>query len=247
MQYLNQASRERSLMHNFKQDYIFEIIVDQLVERLDIEKLNPTNIIEIGSRSGILTQKLFQLYQSSKITICDPLSKMLSLNQNNATYRMDTERILLEPYSFDLALSSLYLHRILDKKTLLQNINLLLSKGGRAIIAFPGNITLTNLKKFLIAAELGLNLASRNHILPMINLENAVKLATSLELKNIIADSYIIEVSYSSVYALMKDLGNMGESFIGKTTILPRKILELAKYSGSFEEKFEIIFLQWDS
>ena len=246
MQYLNQASRDKALICNFKQDYIFKIIADQFVKRLNIEELKPNNIIEIGSRSGILTKALLQLYQSSKITICDPSDTMLGF-KNNARYRMDSERILLEPYSFDLALSSLYLHRILDKKTLLPNINFLLSKGGRAIIAFPGSITLTNLKKFLIKVELGFNLPSRNHILPMISLENTVNLATSLELKNIIADSHIIEVTYNSAYELMKDLGKMGESFIGKTNILPRTILEIAKYSGRFEEKFEIIFLQWDA
>ena len=247
MQYLHQASREKAILYNFKQDYIFDTIADQLVARLHIDTLKPKHIIEIGSRSGILTKALLQLYPSSQITICDPSDRMLSLTPANTKYRMNSERILLEPYTYNLAISSLYLHRILDKKTLLQNIQFLLSQGGRAIIAFPGNITLSHLKKFFIEAELGLNMPSSNHILPMISVESTVRLSSSLELRNVVIDSYMIEVEYHSVYALIQDLGRMGESFINKANILSRNILEIAKHTGRFEEKFEVIFLQWDA
>ena len=204
------------------------------------------NILEIGSRTSILTKKLSELYCKSQITICDTSQKILDKYSKEYTlYHIIDEKILLNPYSYDLVVSSLFLHRIVNKAIFLQNIKLLLSDQAIGLIVFFGSNSLLKLKEFFIDTELRLGLASTPHILPLISLEDITILASKLHLNQIVSDSITLNIEYSSAYHLMKDLQEMGESYSATNKILSKPILKESKNTGQFFDSLEIIFLRF--
>jgi NADH dehydrogenase [ubiquinone] 1 alpha subcomplex assembly factor 5 len=241
--------RNRAIKYFPKYDYLFEYASDNIIEKLLINKKSFKRIIEIGSRSLTLTNKIEKIFLESEITICDNSDQILSIEQEKyKKYLIENELILLEPNSYDLVLSSLYIHWINNLPILLENIKNLMGNQSFAIIAFIGGNSLNNLKRFFIENEISLNIPTTPHISPFLTKESILQLCKDMKMKNIIIDTENIEVEYKTCYDLMKELNLMGESnclISSEPYSISKKMLNNAKNSTKFIENFEIIYCSY--
>jgi ubiquinone/menaquinone biosynthesis C-methylase UbiE len=243
------SHRNRSIKHFPKYDYLFDYAANSIIERLLLHKNSFKKIIEIGSRSNSLTQKLEENFLDSQITICDSSNQILNLaNQQHKKYLIENESILLDQSEYDLIVSSLYLHWINNLPLFLTNIHHLLKEKGLAILAFVGGDSLSNLRKFFIENELLFNNNITPHISPFIRQESLLKLCQDINMQNIIIDTEIIEIEYRTCFDLMKELSLMGESnclISSENYTINKKLLHESKMLKNFTDKFEIIYCSY--
>ena len=80
--------------------------------------------------------------------------------------------------------------------------------------SFFGGTTLKELRDVFYKIELEISGGISPRIIPFIDVKTAGSLAQKVGFRNIICDSQVIEISYSSLLKLFSDLRNMGLSNI---------------------------------
>jgi tRNA (cmo5U34)-methyltransferase len=102
------------------------------------ETFTPRNILELGCGTGNLTRLLHERWPESQISVVDFSPEMLQMTSEKLVtahlhpIESDFESLTLPPAQFDLVISSIAVHHILDeaKATLIQNIHTWLTPGG---------------------------------------------------------------------------------------------------------------------
>jgi NADH dehydrogenase [ubiquinone] 1 alpha subcomplex assembly factor 5 len=241
--------RNRAIKFFLKYDYLFDHSAKNILDRVRLYKDQFKNIIEVGSRSCLLSEQIQIFYPNSDITICDHSNELLNFSKNKfKKYLIENQLIFLEPAKYNLLISSLYLHWVNDIHIFLENARQLLAHKGIAILSFIGGNSLNNLRKFFIKNELELRLPVTAHISPFLTQEAILKICKNMNIRDVVVDSEIIEVEYQNCYQLMKELNLMGESSCIKSAenyAICKELLVLAKNLTQFTDRFEIIYLMF--
>lgn len=238
--------KHRNLAANYlpNYDFLLQLATNDIFARLEI--IDPLyekkTILDLGARNGTSTKKLKQLYPAAKLVASDISFNMLNNNLHDVKVQLDEELLPFQKNSFDLIISCLNLHWINDVPGFLAQVKNILHEDGILIINFFGGATLQKLKKSLIDLEFSINKAMSQRVSLFINLETATNLMKRAGFNNFVTDSQIIEVEYSSLYNITKDLSRMGEgSCFFPHHFLSKKTLSLMKKEEDFNDSFEII------
>lgn len=160
----------------------------------------------------------------------------------------------------DLILSCLKAHWNNDLPCFLKACQQALRPKGLFLGALWGGQTLYELRESLLKAELSLRGGASPRVAPMVQLADASRLLSHAGFVDPVVDRDVFTLSYPSLWDLMQDLRNMGETNKMRDrlkTFTPRKLFDQAekiyrnewgKTEGKLPATFEVIYLTgWGS
>lgn len=191
-------------------DFIINLAADYMIERL-VENANKYRLaLDLGCHSGQMGAKTFEAGLAENVIYCDSSSEMAAQVQGLKLVA-DEEFLPFANSSFDLILSSMSLHWVNDLPGALLQIRQCLKAGGMFIAAMPGIQTLQELRHCLMEAEIEVTGGTAPHISPFSDVKTMGHLLGRAGFANPVADSETVQVSYSNMLELMRDIKNMGQ------------------------------------
>lgn len=234
-------------------NFLFSKINNDLLENIESFKQNFSDILLINALDGNLADGLSVLKKPDNLIQTNLSKKFNLLNGAKLKLLMDDEFLCFKENSFDLVVDNLNIQFINDVLLHLLQVKNILKKDGLFMGCFFGGVSLKELRDVFAKVEIDLFSGISARVIPFIDIKDSGALMQKSGFKNIICDSNIVEVSYSSIIKLMQDLRNMGLSNImyGRSKkSLNRQIIFLMEnlikehYSdgdGGFVCSFEVI------
>ncbi|KAL7419155.1 hypothetical protein Q5752_005991 [Cryptotrichosporon argae] len=256
-------------------DYVRDEMAERLVERVEDIKVPPSSILELAAHAGQLTRVLQDVLGDE---LHPDAGKAINeqrwwgmLEPSDAIHRDEFEypvtRIQASPSDFlnhpqvqdvrervDAVVSAGGLHWVGDIVGTLTQIRHLLKPDGVFIGAVLGGDTLFELRTALQLAEQERRGGIANRVSPMISTTDAPSLLSRAGLGSTTVDVEDLTVNYPSMWELMADLRDMGESnaVLGRRANVGRDVLLAAEAiyrelygaeDGTVPATFQIIFL----
>lgn len=199
--------RERAAAGFVDHDFLFREVAERLVDRLtDIRrKFNLT--IDIGARGNHLSRLL-----SQHLPIETMIEMGLSPGADTPNFIADEEALPIAPACADLIVSNLVLHWTNDVPGTLIQCRQSLKPDGLFMAAILGGETLTELRQVMLEAETEISGGVSPRVSPFAELSDTAALLQRAGFNLPVADSDTITVTYTDVFALMRDLRGMGEA-----------------------------------
>ncbi|KAJ7126439.1 S-adenosyl-L-methionine-dependent methyltransferase [Mycena crocata] len=242
-------------------DYVREEVADRMMERfLDIKRTFGT-VLDLGSGSGHFT-KLLEPERAKKSIMVDS-SEMALHRDPDSDFEVPVERIhadeenllqIVEPNSQEAIVSCLSLHWINDLPGTLIQIREALQPDGLFLGAMFGGDTLFELRTSLQLAEVEREGGIAPRISPMTQTRDISNLMGRAGFTLLTVDVDEVKVAYPDMWALVDDLGAMGEgnALLGHRRALRRDTLAAASAiytalhgseDGSVPATFQIIYM----
>ncbi|KAI0677636.1 S-adenosyl-L-methionine-dependent methyltransferase [Trametes maxima] len=242
-------------------DYVRDEIADRLVERFQDIKRKFNTVLDLGSGPGHFsklldpetTQKAILLDSSEKLLLRDPDSEFeVEVERINA----DEETLLqtIPPNSQEAIVSCLSLHWVNDLPGVLVQIREALKPDGVFLGALFGGDTLFELRTSLQLAEVEREGGISPHVSPMTDSRDMSNLLGRAGFTLLTVDVDEVKVAYPSMWELMEDLQDMGESnaVVGRRHIIHRDTLAAASAiykelhgneDGTVPATFQVIYV----
>jgi SAM-dependent methyltransferase len=250
---LVQRHRERAAAHFEQHQILFEETSDLLMERLGDIKRDFASVLDLGARNKLLADKLKQRYATHNITT--NLSATRHENSPLLANGLDEELLPVTANCFDLVVSNLHLHWVNDVPGVLKQIKQSLKPDGLFLACLLGGDTLYELRECLMDAELKITGGISPRVSPRIDLPTASALLQRAGFALPVTDQETIVLTYSDMFALMRDLRGMGENnsttqrlkhFTRRSVFMEAARLYTERYvqgDGRISATFEVIFL----
>lgn len=216
------------LHHNYakqnigESDFLIEHAASSLIHDIQMLKMSPQSILELGPRAGNLSTKLRHKYKDAQY---------FSANLEPDAFTQ----------KFDLIISCMNFHWINEVEKHLRSILTALNEEGKYVLNFVVSGSLEHLKKHLITCEIEANIPHRPHIIPLPKEDKIQTIFTQCGFKFVIVTTENIDLEYRNPVKLMKDLKNMGENnaLVQDITALPRSALSWKK--GLFTDNIKLV------
>ncbi|KAF8646391.1 hypothetical protein AX16_007257 [Volvariella volvacea WC 439] len=242
-------------------DYVRDEVADRLMERfMDIKRTFGT-VLDLGSGPGHFS-KLLERDKVQKSILLDSSSKTL-FRDPESEFEVDIERIHADEENFlkvidrnsqEAVVSCLSLQWINDLPGVLVQIKEALRPDGLFLGAMFGGDTLFELRTSLQLAEMEREGGISPHVSPMTDTGDISNLLGRAGFKLLTVDIDEVKVAYPSMWELIEDLQDMGESnaVIGKRQFIHRDTLAAASAiykemhgneDGSIPATFQIIYM----
>lgn len=217
--------RDRAAAEFTDHAFLFEEIADRLADRLE-DVIRPFPLaLDVGCHDGAMGRILKGRKGIERLVACDlsPDFARAALAPGNpavaAAIAADEEFLPFAPGSFDLAVSNLSLHWVNDLPGALVQIRQALKPDGFFCASMLGGQTLAELRRCLYEAEMEVSGGVSPRVSPFAEIKDAGGLLQRAGFALPVVDSDVITVTYSDVFALMRELRGMGET----NTVLARR------------------------
>jgi NADH dehydrogenase [ubiquinone] 1 alpha subcomplex assembly factor 5 len=236
--------RDRAAFCLHKHDFLLRHSASILLEHINSIDYSKDSILELGARTGALTELLMDSYPASKILATDISEVMLGLNPSGNKMQLDEEELIFDPQSFDVIASNLNIHWINDMPKFFGSVASALKHNGIFVASLFGGSSLTNLRKSLLQSEIAAKVGHSPHISPFATANDIYRLLQGAGFEFIVVDKQKIELEYDNPLAFMKELRGIGESsnLISNTRPLSKLALQNLD-KETFIEQLEIITL----
>jgi malonyl-CoA O-methyltransferase len=187
-------------------------VAERLLSRLDLLKINPAWIADIGSGTGSTARQLAARYKSARIAQID-LSMPMLLQSRSGWRRFfsrqyyccaDAENLPVAANSIDLVFSSLTYQWCNDPDRAFAEVKRILRPNGLFLFAALGPDTLKELRASWAAVD---QLSHVNIFLDMHDIGDALVRAG---LESVVMESEILTMHYPDCLSLMRDIKNVG-------------------------------------
>ncbi|KAF9031826.1 S-adenosyl-L-methionine-dependent methyltransferase [Hymenopellis radicata] len=242
-------------------DYIRNEVADRMLERFEDIKRKFGTIVDLGSGPGHFTRLLGP--ESVRKVIMVESSEQLLNRDPDSTFEVSVERVnrdeehllqIVEPNSLDGVVSCLSLQWINDLPGMLVQINRALKPDAMFLGAMFGGETLFELRTALQLAQVDREGGISPHVSPMTDTRDISNLLGRAGFHLLTVDLDEIQVQYPSMWELMDDLKDMGESnaVIGRRPFIHRDTLAAASAvykelhgneDGTIPATFQVIFM----
>ncbi|KAH8092461.1 S-adenosyl-L-methionine-dependent methyltransferase [Cristinia sonorae] len=242
-------------------DYVRDEIADMLIERfLDIKK-NFNSILDLGSGPGHVS-RLLETSMTKRVIMLDSSQRTLKRDIDEQ-FEVEVERIhadeenlldVIPRNSQEAIVSCLSLHWVNDLPGALVQIKEALQPDGVFLGALFGGETLFELRTALQLAEVEREGGISPHVSPMTDSRDMSNLLGRAGFTLLTVDVDEIRVNYPSMWELMDDLRDMGESnaVVGRRHLIHRDTLAAASAiykelhgnpDGTIPATFQVIYV----
>jgi malonyl-CoA O-methyltransferase len=187
----------------------------RLLERLDVVRLAPTTVLDLGAGTGHASRELKRRYSSARVIALDLSLGMLreSARQQAFLRRFvpvcaDAHRLPLRSGSFDLVLSNLLLQWCHDPDTVFAEVGRVLRPGGLFTFTTVGPDTLKELR------ELWRGIDDATHVHRFIDMHDFGDALLRAGFAEPVMDTERLTVTYPNLAALTGELRDSGASNI---------------------------------
>lgn len=187
-------------------------VLERLLERLDVIRLQPQHILDLGSGSGAAARQLTRRYRRARVLQLDIAHAMLR-HARKRTWRWfsrqqfvqaDACRLPLAPASLDFVFSNLMLQWIDDPQQVFRELGSCLRPGGLIQFASFGPDTLQELRASWAAAD------SAPHVNQFIDMHDLGDALVQAGFTDPVMEVEHFHLTYRDAYALMRELQQLG-------------------------------------
>lgn len=190
-------------------------VADRLLERLDLVKVQPRYVLDLGAGTGWCTRALAERYPKARVVALDLAHGMLrrARGRFSAWSRRfgghgfvcgDAERLPFADGSFDVIFSSLTLQWCTDPDGTFAELRRILRPGGLLMFTTLGPDTLKELRASWAAAD------SDVHVNTFLDMHDVGDAMVRARLADPVMDMEMITVTYRQVPQLLSDLKVLG-------------------------------------
>ncbi len=203
--------RDRAAAGFAEHDFLFREVAERLADRLDDVRGRFPLALDLGCRTGIVSQAL-QGHGGIETIIGSELSEAMARRAARPVVVADDEMLPFADHAFDLVVSCGALHWTNDLPGALVQVRRALKPDGLFLGAFAGGESLAHLRQVLIEAELAVLDGASPRVSPVVDTRDAGMLLQRAGFALPVVDSDVLSVSYPNALALMRDLRGMGET-----------------------------------
>jgi malonyl-CoA O-methyltransferase len=185
---------------------------NELLDRLDLVKLEPAVVVDLGAGTGHATLELKRRYRGSRVVAADLAEGMLREAGRRQTLLRRFDRVGADaaalPFrdgSVDLIFSSLMLQWCPDPDAVLRECRRVLKPGGLLTFTTLGPDTLVELRRAWLAAD-----ASHPHVNTFLDMHDLGDALVRAGLAEPVMDVERCTLTYDEVRGLMRDLKAIG-------------------------------------
>jgi malonyl-CoA O-methyltransferase len=242
-------------------------IGDRILERLELVKLQPTTILDIGAGTGVGTQALRARYKNSRVIAFDLAPNMLLQARQRGSWLErcksewlnkrgficgDAENLPFAEHSIDLIYSNATLQWCADLDQTFTEFKRVLRPGGLLMFSTFGPDTLKELRDSWRVADANNNNEHAAHVHDFIDMHDIGDAMLRGGLADPVMDVENFTLTYSDAYQLMRELKTLGANNVanerrhtltGKTRIKTMiDTYETLRVNGSLPATYEIVY-----
>jgi SAM-dependent methyltransferase len=208
---LIRARRDRIAVSDHLPDFLLARVAADFSERLEIVNRQFPRSASLGAYNGLLARHLRRL--SNVGEVIDVEASLRCLASCSALKVAAYEEALpFGPQSLDLVISALSLHLVNDLPGVLAQINQALKPDGLLMAALLGGETLKELREAWLIAETEILGGASPRVAPFADVRDLGGLLQRARFALPVADSDLVQVTYESPLALMREIKAMGAS-----------------------------------
>ncbi|RLA04928.1 MAG: malonyl-[acyl-carrier protein] O-methyltransferase BioC [Gammaproteobacteria bacterium] len=184
----------------------------RLIERLELVKIEPQRIVDLGSGTGIFTAQLQAQYKKAKLLGIDLAWQMSALAKSKNRWLSkqrficaDAESLPLADNSVELVFSNLMLHWISNPDRLFREIHRVLVPGGLLMFTGFGPDTLKEMRQSWLQVD------DNVHVNRFLDMHDVGDSLTNNGFEGAVMDNETITMTYENISQLHQDLHNLGE------------------------------------
>ncbi len=183
----------------------------RLVERLELVRLHPRWVLDLGCGTGFLTEDLLGRYPKARVVALDLALPMVRCARRRGRWRRrpsavcgDMERLPLAAGSMDLILSNFAFQWAADPEALFRECLRVLRPGGLLMFTTFGPDTLKELRQAWSEVD------AHQHVSPFIDMHDLGDLLVRTGFAAPVMDVDRMVLTYAEVDDLMRDLKRLG-------------------------------------
>ena len=232
---------------NNKNNFIFDLYGERIIDSLDIISLDFKNILILGDHGNKIYKYIKKRFKDSLVTIYEfkkVNSNKLSFKNIKKIYN-DLDLWIEESTKYDLILSNFFLNLSNDLENVLKKILISLVPNGFFLATLPGPKNFYLLKSAMIETDLQLYGGVYNRFNQTNDLQNIIEMLKKNNFKIPLINSEKINLEYKQFYKLLHDVRSMNLSYYykDKKNTFEKKIyfkqLE-ENYNKNTNESFEL-------
>jgi malonyl-CoA O-methyltransferase len=184
---------------------------DRMLERLDLVRLQPARVLDLGAGTGEFSKALLKRYRKANVVSLDLALNMLRHTQSRGGWLRkpacvcgDGERLPFADDSFELVFSNLMLQWCMDLEPVFTELRRVLAPGGLLMFTTFGPDTLRELRASWEAID------GYTHVNAFIDMHDVGDALVRTHWAEPVMDSERITVTYREVRTLMQDLKHLG-------------------------------------
>lgn len=194
----------------------------RIIERLELVKLTPQIILDVGAGTGFVSQALGKFYKGSRILSLDIAPRMLEVARsknnwiskwfgNHAYICGDAESLPINDSSVDLIFSNLTIQWCGELDRVFSEFNRVLRPGGLLMFSTFGPDTLKELRQSWLVADMSADDDNQNlHVNHFIDMHDIGDALMRSGLSDPVMDVEHFTLTYPDVYKLMRELKTLG-------------------------------------
>lgn len=207
---LRQAFEQAAARHD-QAAFVHREIGQRLLERLDLIKLRPERILDVGCSTGQITAALLKKYRKARVIGLERAAAMVKRACQRAPWLRTLHGAVAEPEalplptaSCDLIFSNLALPWSADIDRVLAEFQRVLKPGGALFFSTLGPDTLSELRRGWAAAD------AYNHVNAFFDMHDIGDALLRARLAEPVMDVERLTLTYPDVDGLMRDLKTLG-------------------------------------
>jgi len=207
---LRQAFEQAAARHD-QAAFVHREIGQRLLERLDLIKLRPERILDVGCSTGQITAALLKKYRKARVIGLERAAAMVKRACQRAPWLRTLHGAVAEPEalplptaSCDLIFSNLALPWSSDIDRVLAEFQRVLKPGGALFFSTLGPDTLSELRRGWAAAD------AYNHVNAFFDMHDIGDALLRARLAEPVMDVERLTLTYPDVDGLMRDLKTLG-------------------------------------
>lgn len=203
------ARRARAARAEGLPDFLLRRAAGDIGERLAAVSREFERVLCLGAYHGVIADALPPAIPASGVTFMETSPALLARCPGMRVCA-DEEALPFRDGAFDLVVSALSLHLVNDLPGALVQIRRALKPDGLFLAAVLGGGTLGELREAFMAAEIEVEGGASPRVAPMAEIRDYGALLQRAGFAMPVADTDVVEVTYPSPLALMRDVRDMG-------------------------------------